>query len=94
MCIDALIALVVDGPDRSWVLVLLGGGHTELRPQNRIYLTRSTDRGRTWFAMRDGRILLPFQHYRRTALFHRTGPTCTSPLMTIGIGPCMSAHDC
>jgi len=35
-------------PDGSWIMVMLGGGHTEPLPQNRIYLTRSTDQGRTW----------------------------------------------
>lgn len=35
-------------PDGSWVMVMLGGGHTEPLPQNRIFLTRSTDQGRTW----------------------------------------------
>ncbi len=35
-------------PDGSWVMVMLGGGHTEPLPQNRIFLARSTDAGRTW----------------------------------------------
>jgi hypothetical protein len=38
-------------PDGSWVLVMLGGGDTEPRPQNRIFLTRSMDSGETWSAM-------------------------------------------
>jgi hypothetical protein len=35
-------------PDGSWVLVMLGGGDTEPRPQNGIFITRSQDEGRTW----------------------------------------------
>ena len=35
-------------PDGSWVMVMLGGGHTEPLPQNRVLLTRSLDKGRTW----------------------------------------------
>lgn len=35
-------------PDGSWLMVMLGGGHTEPLPQNRIYLTRSSDQGKTW----------------------------------------------
>jgi hypothetical protein len=38
-------------PDGSWVMVMLGGGHTEPLPTNRIYLTRSTDLGLTWTSM-------------------------------------------
>ncbi len=38
-------------PDGSWVMVMLGGGHTEPLPQNRIFLTRSSDEGQTWTAM-------------------------------------------
>lgn len=38
-------------PDGSWVMVMLGGGHTEPLPQNRILLARSTDKGKTWSAM-------------------------------------------
>lgn len=35
-------------PDGSWVMVMLGGGHTEPLPENRVFLTRSLDRGETW----------------------------------------------
>ncbi|MGC9346771.1 MAG: sialidase family protein [Anaerolineae bacterium] len=39
-------------PDGSWVTVMLGGGHTEPLPQNRIFLSRSTDQGASWTPMR------------------------------------------
>jgi len=35
----------------GWVMVRVGGGHTEPLPQNRIFLTRSSDEGRAWTAM-------------------------------------------
>lgn len=35
-------------PDASWVMVMLGGGSTEPMPENRVFLTRSFDRGETW----------------------------------------------
>ncbi|MEQ8787791.1 MAG: exo-alpha-sialidase [Pirellulaceae bacterium] len=38
-------------PDGSWVMVMLGGGDREPLPANRIFLTRSTDRGKTWSEM-------------------------------------------
>jgi hypothetical protein len=38
-------------PDGSWVMVMLGGGHTEPLPQNQIYITRSKDEGKTWSAL-------------------------------------------
>ena len=38
-------------PDGSWVIIMLGGGDTEPLPQNRIFLTRSLDEGKTWSAM-------------------------------------------
>ena len=38
-------------PDGSWVMIMLGGGPTEPLPQNRIFLSRSTDEGKTWSAM-------------------------------------------
>ncbi len=38
-------------PDGSWVMVMLGGGHTEPLPQNRIFLSRSLDEGKTWSSM-------------------------------------------
>jgi hypothetical protein len=39
-------------PDGSWVTVMLGGGHTEPLPANRIYLSRSHDSGHSWTPMR------------------------------------------
>jgi hypothetical protein len=38
--------------DGSWVTVMLGGGHTEPLPANRVFLSRSRDRGETWTPMR------------------------------------------
>ena len=38
-------------PDGSWVLVILGGGDGEPLPQNRVFLSRSHDRGETWSPM-------------------------------------------
>jgi hypothetical protein len=38
-------------PDGSWVMVMLGGGDTEPRPENHVLLTRSHDKGRTWGPM-------------------------------------------
>lgn len=38
-------------PDGTWVLVMLGGGMTEPLPANRIYLSRSHDKGKTWSQM-------------------------------------------
>ena len=38
-------------PDSSWVMVMLGGGDREPLPANRIFLTRSTDQGKTWSPM-------------------------------------------
>ncbi len=38
-------------PDGSWVMIMLGGGDTEPLPQNRVFITRSHDRGKTWSAM-------------------------------------------
>lgn len=35
-------------PDGSWVMVMLGFGHTEPLPANQICLSRSTDHGQTW----------------------------------------------
>jgi predicted neuraminidase len=35
-------------PDGSWVMIMLGGGDTEPLPQNRVFLTRSHDEGKTW----------------------------------------------
>jgi len=39
-------------PDGSWVTVMLGGGHTEPLPANRVFISRSRDRGNTWTPMR------------------------------------------
>lgn len=38
-------------PDGSLVMVMLGGGDTEPRPQNGVFLTRSIDQGETWSPM-------------------------------------------
>lgn len=35
-------------PDGSWVMIMLGGGDTEPLPQNRVFITRSHDDGKTW----------------------------------------------
>ena len=35
-------------PDDNWMMVMLGGGDTEPLPQNRIFITRSEDQGKTW----------------------------------------------
>lgn len=39
-------------PDGSWVMVMLGGGDKEPMAKNRIFFTRSLDRGETWSEMR------------------------------------------
>ena len=39
-------------PDGSWVTVMLGGGHTEPLPTNRVSISRSRDQGKTWTSMR------------------------------------------
>lgn len=39
-------------PDGSWVMIMLGGGNTEPLPQNRIFLSRSPDQGKTWSPMK------------------------------------------
>jgi hypothetical protein len=38
-------------PDGSWVMVMLGGGDTEPRPQNGIFITRSADPSGPWSPM-------------------------------------------
>ena len=38
-------------PDGSWVTIMLGGGDTEPLPQNRVFISRSTDQGETWSPM-------------------------------------------
>jgi hypothetical protein len=35
-------------PDGSWVMVMLGFGHTEPLPANRLCISRSTDQGQSW----------------------------------------------
>lgn len=39
-------------PDGSWVMIMLGGGDTEPRPENHVLLTRSHDEGKTWEPLR------------------------------------------
>lgn len=39
-------------PNGSWAMFMLGGGHTEPLPQNRVFVTRSTDQGETWSPLR------------------------------------------
>ncbi|MBL4884149.1 MAG: exo-alpha-sialidase [Planctomycetaceae bacterium] len=38
-------------PDGSWVMIMLGGGHTEPLPQNRVFVSRSHNQGKTWSPM-------------------------------------------
>ena len=38
-------------PDGSWAMIMLGGGHTEPLPENRVFITRSQDNGMTWSPM-------------------------------------------
>lgn len=38
-------------PDGSWAMVMLGGDDAEPRPRNGVFITRSTDQGRTWSPM-------------------------------------------
>ncbi len=35
-------------PDGSWVMIMLGGGDAEPLPQNRVFISRSPDEGKTW----------------------------------------------
>ena len=35
-------------PEGSWVMIMLGFGHTEPLPSNRICISRSDDKGQTW----------------------------------------------
>lgn len=35
-------------PDGSWAMIMLGGGDAEPRPENQVWITRSTDEGETW----------------------------------------------
>jgi predicted neuraminidase len=35
-------------PDGSWAMIMLGGGDSEPRPENQVWITRSTDEGETW----------------------------------------------
>ncbi len=39
-------------PDGSWVTIMLGGGDVEPLPQNRVFLSRSRDEGKTWSPMK------------------------------------------
>lgn len=48
LCCDTTLRAM---PDGSWVMVMLGGGDAEPRPQNDLFLSRSTDEGRTWGPM-------------------------------------------
>jgi len=45
---DTTLRQLADG---SWVMIMLGGGHTEPLPANRIFITRSADQGTTWTDM-------------------------------------------
>lgn len=38
-------------PDGSWVVMMLGGGTREPLPENRVFLSRSSDEGKTWSPM-------------------------------------------
>lgn len=38
-------------PDGSWVMIMLGGGDKEPLLENRIFITRSLDKGETWTSM-------------------------------------------
>jgi hypothetical protein len=38
-------------PDGSWVMIMLGGGDTEPHPKNQVFITRSSDEGKTWGPM-------------------------------------------
>ncbi len=49
LCCDTTLRKV---PDGSWVMVMLGGGDSEPLPANRIFITRSADKGETWSPMR------------------------------------------
>lgn len=75
-------------PDESWVMIMLGGGHTEPLPQNRLLLSRSTDEGKTWpsFARKTD---IPNPGSKATlyglggdtvALLHNPNPAQRSPL--------------
>ena len=48
LCCDTTLRQMLDG---SWVLVMLGGGDKEPLPDNRIFISRSHDRGKTWTPM-------------------------------------------
>jgi len=39
-------------PDGSWVMIMLGFGHTEPLPANRVGISRSQDKGKTWSALK------------------------------------------
>ncbi len=42
---DTTLRLMADG---SWVMVMLGGGDHEPRPENHVFITRSLDQGANW----------------------------------------------
>ena len=46
-------------PDGSWLLMMLGGGNQEPLPENRVYLSRSLDKGNTWSPMMELELTLP-----------------------------------
>ena len=81
-------------PDGSWVMVMLGGGDTEPLPANRVFITRSLDRGESWSSMEpidfgikaaDPKLRSPTQdRRRRCTLWAATAlPCCTTPIPAI-----------
>jgi predicted neuraminidase len=48
LCCDTTLRLM---PDGSWIMFMLGGGDSEPLPQNDLFLSRSTDEGKTWSPM-------------------------------------------
>lgn len=45
LCCDTMVR---EMPDGSWVMVMLGGGDREPDPANDIFISRSTNEGRSW----------------------------------------------
>ena len=45
---DTTLRCMLDG---SWMMVMLGGGNSEPLPENRVFITRSVDQGKTWSDM-------------------------------------------
>lgn len=43
--------LLREMPDKSWVMIMCGGGDREPAPQNWLFLSRSVDHGRRWSPM-------------------------------------------